>query len=151
MDIHLSASSSSMSHSDGDVSDEAGPPVTNGKEQRSLWLHRWMWLVFDAAIWFAAIYGATWLRYDFVDPAVLGSATLTFAAAATVTYLVVGVVIGPYAVEHRRGSFEETANLSGTVLATASALLVWAFVANPLIVPRSVPVVAGALALVSMF
>src|SRR5450759_3112195 len=100
MDIHLSASSSSMSHSDGDVSDEAGPPVTNGKEQRSLWLHRWMWLVFDAAIWFAAIYGATWLRYDFLDPAMLGGATLTFAAAAAVTYLVVGVLIGPYAVSY---------------------------------------------------
>jgi FlaA1/EpsC-like NDP-sugar epimerase len=129
----------------------SGAPVTNGKEQRSLWPHRWMWLVFDAAIWFGAIYGATWLRYDFLDPAMLGRATLRFAAAAAVSHLIVGVVIGPYAVGHRRGSFEETADLSGTVLATASALLVWAFVANPLIVPRSVPVVAGALALVSMF
>ena len=110
-----------------------------------------MWLLFDAGIWFVAIYGATWLRFDFTDRSTLTHATLGFAGAAGVTYLVVGTLIGPYAVSHKRGSFEETTDLSGAVLATTSGLLILAFVANPLLVPRSVPVVAGALALVGMF
>ena len=110
-----------------------------------------MWVLFDAAIWFAAIYGATWLRYDFTNPSVLTHATLAFAGAAAVTYLVIGSAIGPYSVGHKRGSFEETTNLGRTVLATASGLVILAFVANPLMVPRSVPVVAGPLALVAMF
>jgi FlaA1/EpsC-like NDP-sugar epimerase len=125
--------------------------VTIAEEQPSQWLHRWVWVLFDAAIWFAAIYGATWLRYDFTNPSVLTHATLAFAGAASVTYLVIGAAIGPYSVGHKRGSFEETTDLGRTVLATASGLFILAFVANPLMVPRSVPVVAGALALVAMF
>ena len=120
-------------------------------ERRSEWLHRWMWLVFDSGIWFLAVYLATWLRFDFGDVRVLVAATLAFAAAAALAHLIVGAVIGPYAVGHRRGSFEETTELGGTVLVTTSGLLVWAFVVTPVWVPRSVPAVAGTLALVAMF
>jgi FlaA1/EpsC-like NDP-sugar epimerase len=110
-----------------------------------------MWLLFDGAIWFTAVYGATWLRFDFLDVRVLVESTLAFAGAAAVVHMIVGAAIGPYAVGHRRGSFEESTELGGTVLVTTSGLLVWAFAATPLMVPRSVPVVAGALALVGMF
>jgi FlaA1/EpsC-like NDP-sugar epimerase len=110
-----------------------------------------VWLVFDAAIWFIAVYGATWLRFDFADPLVLTRATTTFATVAMVVYLLIGTAIGPYSVGHHRGSFEETTDLTGTVLATASGLLIWAFLADPLVIPRSIPVVAGAFALVGMF
>jgi FlaA1/EpsC-like NDP-sugar epimerase len=108
-------------------------------------------VLFDGGIWFAAIYGATWLRFDFEDTPVVVGSTMVFAAVAVGAHLLVGSVIGPYAVGHRRGSFEETADLSRTVLVTTGGMLVWALVANPLMVPRSVPVVAGALALVGMF
>src|ERR1035437_5806070 len=134
-----------------DAQPDPGVFVTIAAEQPSQWLHRWVWVLFDAAIWFAAIYGATWLRYDFTNPSVLTHATLAFAGAASVSYLVIGAAIGPYSVGHKRGSFEETTDLGRTVLATASGLFILAFVANPLMVPRSVPVVAGALALVAMF
>ena len=110
-----------------------------------------MWLLFDTAIWFVAVYGATWLRFDFQESSVLVATTLGFAAVAAAGYLVVGAALGPYAVGHRRGSFEETADLGVAVVATTSALQVWALLASPLIVPRSVPMVAGALALVGMF
>jgi FlaA1/EpsC-like NDP-sugar epimerase len=125
--------------------------VTMSAEQSHQWMHRWVWVLFDASIWFAAIYWATWLRFDFTNAPVLVGATLVFAAAAALTHVVVGAVIGPYAVGHRRGSFEETTDLGRTVVVTTGGLLVWALVANPLVVPRSVPVVAGALALVGMF
>ena len=130
---------------------EAGVLVMSRTKRRSQWLHRRAWLLLDAVIWFVAIYGATWLRYDFVDPSLLGHTTLTFAGAASLAYLVVGSLIGPYAIGHKRGSFEETAALSGTVLATSSGLFLLAFFSAPLMVPRSVSVVAGALALVAMF
>jgi FlaA1/EpsC-like NDP-sugar epimerase len=110
-----------------------------------------MWLPLDAMIWFGAVYGATWIRYDFEDSFNLLGPTLLFAAVAGLTYIVIGAVIGPYSVGHRRGSFEETTELAGTVLATASGLILLAFFATPMIVPRSVPVVAGILALVAMF
>ena len=114
-------------------------------------LHRWVWALFDAAIWFAAIYGATWLRFDFKHAPALVASTLMFAIAAVAGHLFVGAFIGPYAVGHQRGSFEETTDIGRTVLVTAGGLLAWALMADPQVVPRSVPVVAGALALVGMF
>jgi FlaA1/EpsC-like NDP-sugar epimerase len=120
-------------------------------EQRGEWLHRWVWVLFDGAIWFVAIYGATWLRFDFKRTPVLVAATLAFAVTAGLGHLLVGAVIGPYAVGHQRGSFEETTDLVLTVLVTTTGLLVWALLADPQVLPRSVPVVAGALALVGMF
>ena len=128
---------------------EWGYFVTAGKS--SPWLRRWVWLLFDGGVWFAAIYGATWLRYDFQETSWLVGSTLGFAAGAAAASLVVGASIGPYAIDHRRGSFEETSELAGTVLATASGLMVWAFLTTPSVVPRSVPVIAGTLALMGMF
>jgi FlaA1/EpsC-like NDP-sugar epimerase len=125
--------------------------VKNAAKQRDQWLHRWVWVLFDGAIWFGAIYGATWLRFDFKSTDVLMDHTLTFAAVATLAYVLIGSIIGPYAIGHQRGSFEETNDLATTALVTTGGLLAWDFLAIPLIVPRSVPVVAGALALVGMF
>ena len=59
--------------------------------------------------------------------------------------------VRPYAVGPRRGSFEETTDIVRTVVVTAAGLVVWALNADPQVVPRSVPVVAAALALVGMF
>jgi hypothetical protein len=42
-----------------DAQPDRGVFVTMTAEQPSQWLHRWVWVLFDAAIWFAAIYGAT--------------------------------------------------------------------------------------------
>jgi FlaA1/EpsC-like NDP-sugar epimerase len=123
---------------------------TTGNESNQ-WLQRWVWVLFDGGIWFVAIYVATWLRFDFENPSVFADATAGFAFAAGVGHLLVGAVIGPYAVGHRRGSFEETVDLGRTVALTSTVLLAWALLSDPLVVPRSVPVVAGALALVGMF
>ena len=73
------------------------------------------------------------------------AATLLFAVAAVAGHLFVGAFIGPYAVGHQRGSFEETTDIGRTVVVTAGGLVVWALIADPQVVPRSVPVVAGPL------
>jgi hypothetical protein len=130
--------------------------MVHGAAWRREWLHRWVWVLSDAAIWFAAIYGATSLRFDFKWPPVLVASTPVFATSAVLVHLFVGALIGPYAVGHRHGSFEKTTDIGRTVVVATGGLLVWALIANPLIanplvVARSVPVVAGALALVSMF
>ena len=119
--------------------------------QRRNRLRRWVWALIDAAIWVIAIYGAIWLRYDFVRRPVLISGDAYFAIAAACSTIVVGAMIGPYAVGHQRGSFEETTDIGRTVTVVAAGLFIWALIAKPILVPRSVPVVAGALALVGMF
>jgi len=79
-----------------------GAVVKLTPEQQGGWRHCWGWVLLDAAIWFAAISGATWLRFDFKNTSVLAATTLAIAAAARVVHLLVGVVIGPHAVSHRR-------------------------------------------------
>ncbi|MCL3862922.1 nucleoside-diphosphate sugar epimerase/dehydratase [Actinotalea sp. K2] len=114
-------------------------------------LHRSAWAVIDALIWFAAILLATWLRFDFDLEPVLVGGTLLVAAVAVALHVAVGFFAGPYAVSHQRGSFEESSDISRTVAITAAGLAVWAFAASPLLVPRSVPLIAGAFALTGMF
>ena len=114
-------------------------------------LRRWTWAAIDAAIWFLAIFAATWLRYDFDLEATFVVGTLVFACIAVLAHLVVGALVGPYSVGHRRGSFEESLDIAQTVVVTTPALAAWALLAHPTIVPRSVPVIAGALALMGMF
>ena len=91
--------------------------------ERNEWLHRWVWVLFDAAIWFAAIYGATWLRFDFKYAPVFVATTLLFAVAAVAGHFLVGAFIGPYAVGHQRGSFEETTDISRTVAVTTRPVI----------------------------
>jgi FlaA1/EpsC-like NDP-sugar epimerase len=124
--------------------------VTPRALQRRNRLRRWVWALIDAAIWVIAIYGAIWLRYDFVRRPVLISGDAWFAIAAACSTIVVGAMIGPYAVGHQRGSFEETVDVGRTVTVVAAGLFIWALIAKPILVPRSIPVIAGALAMVSM-
>jgi len=112
---------------------------------------RWTWALFDALIWGVAIFLACWLRYDFdsADVPVMGA--LWFALAAMGGQIVVGGLIGPYVVGHERGSFEEIVDVAKTVAIVGLGLFVWALLANPVVVARSIPLSAAALALLSMF
>ncbi|MFS0703554.1 polysaccharide biosynthesis protein [Cellulomonas sp. 179-A 9B4 NHS] len=111
---------------------------------------RWSWAAVDSGVWFAAVYLATWLRFDF-DLGDFSARTAGFAFAAMALHVAIGALLGPYAVGHVRGSFEESVDLARTVVPVTGALLLWALLADPIIVPRSVPVIAGALALAAMF
>jgi FlaA1/EpsC-like NDP-sugar epimerase len=111
---------------------------------------RWLWAVVDAGIWMVAVCGATWLRFDFALTSVFTPGTLRFALIGAVGYVAVGAVIGPYAIGHRRGSFEETLDIARTVAVSMLGICAWVLLARPPI-PRSVPVMAGVLALTGMF
>ena len=116
-------------------------------------LLRWSWALIDAAVWMLAVCGATWLRYDFSFRGVISPSVLWLAAVTTLVYLIVGAVIGPYAVGHERGSFEEALDIARTAAVTTTGVFVWVLlthVERPN-VPRSVPVMAGLLAVTGMF
>jgi FlaA1/EpsC-like NDP-sugar epimerase len=113
-------------------------------------LSRWGWADIDATVWFVAVLAATWFRYDFGARAfVVG--TFAFASIAALAHLLVGALIGLYAIRHQRGSFEEASDIALTVGVTFPSLAAWALLADPIVVPRSVPFVAAAFALLGMF
>ncbi|KGM13503.1 polysaccharide biosynthesis protein [Cellulomonas bogoriensis] len=111
---------------------------------------RWRWALFDAGAWIVAVVAATWLRYDFEAGPALAVGTFLFAGLAVLAHLIVGSLIGPYVVGHQRGSFEEVADLAVTVAVVTPPLLLWTFVVDPIVVPRSIPVVAAVFALMGM-
>jgi len=113
-------------------------------------MNRWSWASVDGIVWFTAVYLATWLRFDFAVEQFATRAAV-FAGTAVVLQILVGAVVGPYAVGHVRGSFEESVDIARTVGIVTGVLVAWALVAEPIVVPRSVPVIAGALALAAMF
>jgi FlaA1/EpsC-like NDP-sugar epimerase len=125
--------------------------VTATSPTRAERAHRWVWALADASIWVVAIYGACWLRYDFNENPVFVPGTMMVAIVAVVAHIGLGAIIGPYAVGHDRGSFEETIDITQTVAVTALGLFAIVLFVHPVLIPRSIPIMAGALALTGMF
>jgi FlaA1/EpsC-like NDP-sugar epimerase len=123
-------------------------PATRARRER---LNRWSWAVVDVTIWVLALFTAGWLRYEFQLEPVFVEAMLGLCAAAVVAHLLVGAWVGPYAVGHERGSFEETWDVARTAVVTG--LLLVAVVLEPFVlnVARSIPFTATAFALIGMF
>ena len=113
-------------------------------------MNRWSWAAVDSLVWFFAVYLATWLRFDF-DIDEFAVRAVVFACGAVALQVLFGAMFGPYAVGHVRGSFEESGDIARTVAAVTGVLLVWSLLSDPIVVPRSVPLIAGALALAAMF
>jgi hypothetical protein len=84
-------------------------------------LRRWVWAFIDAVIWIIAIYGATWLRYDFDRRPVFVNGAGLFAIVAAGATILVGALIGPYGVGHTRGSFEEAIDVGRNAVLVAGA------------------------------
>jgi FlaA1/EpsC-like NDP-sugar epimerase len=105
------------------------------------------WFLFDCALWYAAIVLADWARYDFSLDQIGGRNTALFALGAVLVQLVSGGLLGVYRGRYVAGSFEEAHALAGSTLLSGGALSVWAFSAQPQLVPRSTPLVATAISL----
>ena len=86
------------------------------------------------------------MSFDPIDWRGLGIAT----AITVVLQLGFGFLLGPYAVGHLRGSFEEIVDIAKTVAATTATLCLPVWISRPILVPKSVPIIAGAFALVAM-
>ena len=110
------------------------------------------WGVVDGTIWFVAVVAATWMRFQYeVDLAFVPN-TFLAAVGTGVGHLALGLVIGPYTRDIRRGSFEEVRSLAVTAgivtltLFGATVSLELASPASSILVPGTVPLVAGLVA-----
>jgi len=116
--------------------------------RRNETLFRWYWALIDTACWFASVYAATALRLDFDVLVTLSVGTLWYAVSAALLHVCLGAVIGPYAIGHARGSFEEIVDIGrAVVITTLIGFTVMAVVIHPYPVPRTVPLISGAIAL----
>ena len=68
---------------------------------------RWLWAAVDVIIVFTSVLTAAFMRYDFDVDLALDRPVLTLTVLAIVGQIALGSVIGPYAVGHDRGSYEE--------------------------------------------
>ncbi len=113
---------------------------------------RWYWAFIDTVCWLASVYAATALRLDFDVLATLSVGTFWYAVSAVLLHVCLGAVIGPYAVGHARGSFEEIVDIGrAVVITTLLGFIVMTALVHPYPVPRTVPLISGAIALGSMF
>ena len=125
--------------------------MPNASIRRRERLNRWTWALVDSIAWMVAVVLAAWLRYDLHIHQVLFPPVIAFAGVAVACQVVFGAFLGPYAVGHDRGSFEETYDVGRTVLLTTLVLLTAVFAIRFGPVPRSVPFTAPAFAILGMF
>ncbi|MBK8755684.1 MAG: polysaccharide biosynthesis protein [Actinomycetales bacterium] len=111
---------------------------------------RLAWAGVDCAVWAIALVLGSWLRYELHLEYIAWRGLAITAVIAAALQLVFGFLFGPYAVGHMRGSFDEIVDLAKTVLAASLATWLPVLIANPILVPKSVPIIAGAFALVGM-
>jgi FlaA1/EpsC-like NDP-sugar epimerase len=110
--------------------------------------HFWL-LVFDAAVWLAAVAFAAVARMDFQFASVQWGPTMVIAATTAALYSIVAWVTRLHDGRSPLGSLDETIRLASAVLCVG----VTVYLANLLIlrmVPRSVPLIATLCAVVAM-
>lgn len=93
----------------------------SGRNRRLL--TQWLWAVLDAALWPVSALAGLWLRFDFTLPPSLLWPTLWAAALAGMGQVAFGLWLGPYAVSHWRGSYEEALELARVTLITTVVAL----------------------------
>lgn len=114
-------------------------------------LVRLCWGTMDGTIWVAAVVLATWLRLDFSWNLLLEPATWLIGLAVALGHVLIGAFVGPYRAGHVRGSYEEVVDLVLTAAVSAALLMASAIVLQPVFgLPRSVPVIAGFIAVTLM-
>lgn len=109
------------------------------------------WAAADALMVVAGVYVAAWIRYDLNIKQVPSVPLAIFALLAVGVHLVANLAIGPYRVPHKRGSFEETADLARSAAITLVILAIVRLVFGWPEVPRSLPFAGPIFALAGMF
>ncbi|EKA61345.1 nucleoside-diphosphate sugar epimerase [Janibacter hoylei PVAS-1] len=125
--------------------------ATPGGAAQRFHLNRWSWAGVDLGVLFAAAFFAAWLRYDFDVELAITLPVLKLALIAAVAHLIIGGLIGPYAVGHLRGSYEEIIDIGKTVLLWMAPLQVLSLVGPLDLGPRSLPFTSSTIAVLGMF
>lgn len=109
-----------------------------------------VWALGDGTMWAVAVIFTTWLRFQYDASRAFVDNTWMVAGAAALIHIAFGIVFGPYLIKHIRGSFEEVTAVARAAVLTGILLAIWSIWIDPVIVPRSVPAVGGAVALTMM-
>ena len=104
----------------------------------------------DALAWTVALIFATLFRYDFDLPQGQYSGLTVIIPMAFVIQVIAGLACGLYTGRSRFGSFDEVLSLVKATAITVVALVAVDVVPDRRLVPASVPIVSGAVALVLM-
>ncbi|CAN7343329.1 polysaccharide biosynthesis protein [Knoellia sp. LjRoot47] len=109
------------------------------------------WAVVDGFIVLAATITAAWLRFDLDADLAIQQPVVVFALLATAAQVLISLALDILWFDHRRGSFEETAQVAASVLIVGGLLVSLRVFSDLFTVPRSLPLVAPVIALVGMF
>ena len=101
----------------------------------------------DGGAWAIALYAASLLRYDFQTARLDHDGLFVLVPAAVVLQTLAGLICGLYTGRARFGSFDEVMAMVRSVVTTAGVLFAVNVVADPQLVPKSVPVIGGVMAL----
>lgn len=112
---------------------------------------RLLWTALDAGVWAASLAVALWLRLDFEFTELYGTPLAIGTACVILVHVSVGWLFGPYAVGHELGSFEETAEVARAASVAGLTLAVLTLLLTVIELPRTVPLIALALAVMGMF
>lgn len=104
----------------------------------------------DALAWTLALGFATLFRYDFDLGRGEYSGLPAMIPIALVIQMAAGLICGLYTGRSRFGSFDEVASLAKATTVTVASVFVINLLPDPRLVPASVPLVSGAVALVLM-
>ena len=96
------------------------------------------------------MFAALWLRHDLQLDLIPWRGFVVTSIVAMALQVVFGFTLGPYAIGHMRGSFDEIVDLARTVAAATLVLAIPVLIARGTLIPMSVPFFAGAFALVGM-
>ena len=112
---------------------------------------RLLWTALDAGVWAASLAVALWLRLDYEITELYAAPLAAGAVCVIVVHVSVGWLFGPYAVGHELGSFEETAEVARAASVAGFTLAVLTLLLSLVELPRTVPLIALALAVMGMF
>ncbi|EAP97400.1 probable dtdp-glucose 4,6-dehydratase transmembrane protein [Janibacter sp. HTCC2649] len=109
------------------------------------------WTLVDALIVSLSVLAAAWIRFDMDARIATAPDILSYSSAAGLLQFFAGLTLGLVHHPHRRGSFEETAQVARTTLIVGVALVGLRFFTDWFSIPRSLPFIVPVIALVGMF
>lgn len=127
------------------------PGATTRDSTRRELAIRSFWVTTDGLCWIVAVLATLFTRLQLDADVLERPESWGLALGAGVLHGAVGLALGPYMVSHVRGSFEEVTSVVRTAVITGVVLMAVAFMSlGALFVPRSVPFISTALAIVLM-
>ncbi len=104
----------------------------------------------DLLTWIVAVPLAMWLRFDFSPPTSVWRQALLWGVIAGAMQVLVGYTLRLYRGRYKFGSFDEVSGVVQTTVIVTLGWLTFTLIAAPRGLPRTIPVLAGILALSAM-